>query len=208
MHYYKKMAAMMMFMAMEEDDYQDKQAILAYHKKEALIRKNMTLNQNSNTTVSYGIMWYSTYRIRGVNITDYRIIATTNNINDINDRLSAVIATSLSNYDVRYLIYSVKGVDPNLVSYDVVKSSTFPHVNLIIHRMYSPTLATLTGDKKLRNSIYIPCLTNYNNYANQLRAMKKKEVKKILNGWCVVCTKKNIIRLILVNEKKVLKSKC
>lgn len=204
------MAAMMMFMVMEQEEHKkDQQAILAYHKKESLIRKNIMLNGQNKVVVSYGIMWYSTYRIRGVNITEYRILATSDNMDAINERLPTIITTSLSKYKyaVHYLIYSVNGIDPNLVSYDVIKASTFPNVTMVVHEMNSAKLATITGDRALRHSIHITCLTNYNNYANQLRGRKKSEVKKLLNGWCLVYTKKNIIRLILIGEKQLLKNK-
>ena len=196
------MAAMMMFMAMEDDDKKDKEVILAYHKKESLIRKNMSLHlKNNSNVIHYGVMWYSTYYIRGINITDYKILFTNHDINKINDCLDIIIKRP-HKYDMHYLIYSVKNIDPNLVSYDIITSSTYSHVTMKVYEKNSSTLATITGDRLLRNTIFVPCLTNYNNYANQLRGMKKSEVKKLLNGWCLVYTKNNIIRLILINEKR------
>lgn len=198
--------ALMMFMAMEEEDKNDKNIIISYHKKEKLIRENIMLHQKDNVGVSYGIMYFNTYRIRGVNITDYRILLTTNNLDTLNNHL-AVITTFLSEYDIYYLIYKVSGVNANLLSYDVVMSSTFPNVTMKVHKMSSVKLVTFTGNEKLCNRLLIPCLTDYNNYANKLRTMKKKEVKKLLDGWCFIYTKRNIIRLILINEKRKLKKK-
>ena len=193
-------AMMMMIMAAEEEERKKEQIILAYHKREQSIRKNMMLHINENIGKNYGIMLYHTYRVSGVMISDYKILLTSTNIHDINNYLPKIISR-LSVNNTYYLIYGVSGIDANLVSYDVIKSSSFPRVDLCVHKFRSRKLATLTGDKQIKSIIYIPMLINYNNYSNTLHGKKKRELKHLL-GNIFPRTKIETIRQLLLKEKR------
>lgn len=201
------MAAMIIMMQMqEEDNYRKDKLILEYHNKEKLIRENMILH-GGNFGINYGIMYYTTYRVRGVNITEYRVLCTTKSLDELSTFLSTIILTSLSKHDINYLVYTVNNIDANLVSYDVVKSSTFPWFHVKVHRIYSKKLVTFTGNRDFRSKIHLPFVINYNNYAVYLQGQKKKQLKKLDHDRYpfLFYTKNNLIKLLLIREKKAIK---
>jgi len=147
------------------------------------LENNLLISQNNNITgVYYGFM---TFKLNHGNyIPNYHIISTSNHIDVIINHLKDYIINLYNqNKKENLLFYQVFDVNPNLVSYNIIKSSTYPYVVIQINNPKHFIIYKMNGHKTLRKAIYkqLEFLQNYDDYLQHLTHLNKHQMVKEYN---------------------------
>lgn len=154
------------------------------HRKKINQNNNKLLldnNTNDNNKLGMGFMLYKLNSEYGIETSTYNIIQAGYDVDDIYEDLEKCIYRIIyNNHKSNLLIYQIKGINPSLVSYDIVTSSNYPFVRFKTG-YYRNQLYYINGDKTLMNEIYqkIPNLLSYRKYYNKIANLNKKDLSKI-----------------------------
>ncbi|AVL94364.1 hypothetical protein mvi_1004 [Megavirus vitis] len=167
----------------DSDSENEKKKKRQYRKKINQNNNKLLLdnNINENNKLGMGYMLYKLDSEYGIETSKYNIIQAGYDIDDIYEDLKKCISHIIrNNQKSNLLIYQIKGINPSLVSYDIVTSSNYPFVRFKIG-YYGNQLYYLGGDKTLINEIYqkIPNLLIYRKYYNKIVNLNKKDLSKI-----------------------------
>jgi hypothetical protein len=202
--------ALIMMIAANEEEKREKKEILLFKQKEQYI-SNAALQSNYNQ-VAYGLMAYNTYRIRGQDLSNYKIWHTATDLNNIIQYTHKQIEAQIRKKGkIHLLFYCVNKVDPNIVSYNLIISSNYPSLNIIIKP--SKSLCKMNGNNDLYKKIYsVPSfIKNYHLYQNKLKILKKEELKNLhyetFGSIPLIMTKKGIYIRLLDHKRKELLQK-
>lgn len=177
-------------------------------KKEQNLFDDNLINTTKNiNTIKYGFMWYNTYTNYGLTVSDYKIIYTNNNLEEILAQINDYIMQRIeNNYYNTYLFYEAQYAD--LVSYNIMRSSNYPQVKLKLYSKYNKNLFDLKGDIILRTLLYnnLIYFKQYNEYIAILNTMNKKQLQKIntevYGKYNVIHTKNILYKKLLDNKKR------
>lgn len=163
-----------MLMMMEHDRRRKKEdsVVLLHKAKENKISANLIKEDK----IYYGIMLYNLFIIRGQVVSYYKILYTSDNKDNILSNMSRLILSSYSNRaKINYMLYSVNA-NPSMVSFDLLNSSNYPTVKVIINKKYS--ICRLIGAHSLRHELYdrMDYLKDYRWYKLKLANMSKQEL--------------------------------
>ncbi|ANB51142.1 hypothetical protein [Powai lake megavirus] len=153
------------------------------HRKKINQNNNKLLldnNNNENNKLGMGFMLYKLNSEYGIETSTYNIIQAGYDIDDVYEDLKKCIYRIIrNNHKSNLLIYQIKGINPSLVSYDIVASSNYPFVRFKTG-YYGNQLYYINGDKTLINEIYqkIPNLLTYRKYYNKIISLDKKILGK------------------------------
>lgn len=178
-------------------------------KQQNLFDDNLINTASNINMIKYGFMWYNTYTNYGITISDYKIIYTNNNLEEILAQINDFITHKLEhNYYNTYLFYKIQYADADLVSYNIIRSSNYPQVKINLYSKYNKILFDLNGDITLRTLLYnnLIYLKQYDEYISILNTMNKKQLQKInievYGKYNIIHTKKVLYIKLLDNKKR------
>lgn len=190
--------------ASEERRRRDEEKVVIFKKRE-----QQTILTASNSMIfqsSYGVMWYHTYYLQGVLLSNYKIYYTSTNMDDVltyikNEIISCIKKKSESNL----LLYKVDNIDPRIVSYHLITSSNFLFVKIIISKKID--ICTFQGNQNFSNKLYekLDFLKEYNDYKDRVQKLTKDKLKdlyyEIYVSRPLLMKKKDILKAIMKNKK-------
>lgn len=136
---------------------------------------------DENNRLGMGFMLYRLDSEYGIETSKYNIIQAGYDIDDIYEDLKKCICQIIrNNQKSNLLIYQIKGINPSLVSYDIITSSNYPFVRFKTG-YYGNQLYYINGNKTLINEINqkIPNLSTYRKYYNNIANLNKEDLSKI-----------------------------
>ncbi|BCS83701.1 hypothetical protein QLL95_gp0422 [Cotonvirus japonicus] len=164
------------------DSEEEKKNKYQYRKKINQLNDKFLLNaHNEDDRIGMGFMLYKLNNEYGIEISKYNIIQAGYDIDEIYEKLKECICHIIcNNQKSNIIIYQIKGINPSLVSYDIVVSSNYPFVRFKTG-YYRNYLYYINGDKTLMNKIYkkIPNLLTYRKYYNSIVNLNKKNLSEI-----------------------------
>ncbi|AZL89685.1 hypothetical protein QKC54_gp1028 [Megavirus baoshan] len=178
------MAAFMLINGIINDsDSEDEKKKKRQHRKQINQHNDKLLlgTRDENNKLGMGFMFYKLNSEYGIETSKYGIIQAGYDIDDVYEDLKKCIYQIIrNNQKFNLLIYQIKGINPSLVSYDIITSSNYPFVRFKIG-YYGNQLYYINGDKTLINEIYqkIPNLLTYRQYYNKIVNLNKKDLSKI-----------------------------
>src|SRR5688572_13021852 len=108
--------AMIMAIAINEQERKDSEKVIRYRKQEESIA-NLIRNHRINH-VGYGLMSYDTYYLQGILLSNYHILHTTTSLHEmLNYTKRQMIDNIKTKTKINFLLYNVINIDPRLVSY-------------------------------------------------------------------------------------------
>lgn len=198
-----KMTAIMAANAIHEERRREELIIRQKKKQEDDIL--LRIQNNPSTQIQYGCLWYYTYNMQGVTLSNYHVLYTASTIEEINNYIEQQFIHYLRNKVKTNLLFYQVSIDPNIVSYDFITRSTYPYVKIQI--LKHQKLCTLNGNINLTSQLILPTLVNYNLYYNQIIHMKKKALIdhyiEIFDTYPIK-TKSMTIKKLLKNKKSIL----
>lgn len=138
-------------------------------------------SRNDDDKLGMGFMTYKLNTEYGIEVSKFKIIQASYQIDDIYQKLEEYIFSQINNrHSSDILVYQIIGINPSLVSYDIITSSNFPFVKINI-KSYGTQLFHINGDKTLSTTIYqkIPNLSTYRKYHNRIMTLNKKDLSEI-----------------------------
>jgi hypothetical protein len=138
------------------------------------------LKTRHHDTTSYGIMSYHEWIVQDRCLSEYNIIYTTTDLQDIlayiTNYLQDVIRAKTY---TRMLFYAVSGIEPQLVSYNYIVNSQFQWLKITPKRVGK--LCSFQGDKNLYEILIkeLYYVKEYNRYMNSIGEMSKKELEEL-----------------------------
>ena len=116
--------------------YDEKEKVVIFKKRE-----QQTILTASNSMIfqsSYGVMWYHTYYLQGVLLSNYKIYYTSTNMDDVLTYIKDEIIRCIKNkVQSNLLLYKVDNIDPRVVSYHLITSSNFSFLKPIQKMKFS-----------------------------------------------------------------------
>lgn len=174
------MAAIILLSQMDEDDKKKKRLIQTKKKKELEEYNIMYSSMNFNNVTQYGLMWFYAYITHGVQMSNHKVIITNKDKSVVIEELKSRVINCLNNkYKESYMVYEVKNVDPNMVSYNVIKSSTYPYVCVRIFNRKSNKICSINGNKILKAIVCekLDFLADYLSYLEDLEKLSTKDLE-------------------------------
>lgn len=171
----------MMVMANEEHIKKQKQSIMSYKNKEANIAISVLSNQNNE--IGYGLMAYQTYYVQGQLLSHYKIYYTSNNLDKMLNYTKHEMIDKIKNkIKVNLLFYKVENIEPKLVSYHFITSSTFQWLKILLTNKTS--VCQFYGNTQLHKQMYdyLDFLKDYQLYKNNINLLSKNEIKVLYHG--------------------------
>ncbi|XWV26953.1 hypothetical protein QJ857_gp0096 [Tupanvirus soda lake] len=155
------------------------------YKKYKQNKKNdntlLMLNKSTKAGIYYGYMEYYVYYNHGIYLTDYKIYDTSDNIDKIISGIQNILIWAIENKSlINLLLYQVENIDPQLVSYDIIKSFNFPWCKIKINGK-NKNICSFCGDENLFKEMYqkIDLLNDYEKYHNHVKALNKSDLKNL-----------------------------
>lgn len=189
------------------DDFEENQYrhLLVNQNKKKKDDDNLLLSSKKDldNKKKYGIMLFREYYLHGILINNYKIIMTSDHLDDIIKYCETLVFNIFKKIDSifssKYLIYEVEAIDPRLVSYNIIKSSNFPSVIFSV-KPQERNMIKMFGNKILLNNILdsITPLKDFLKYQAQIIKMSKKELK-------FLCQEKKISIFFLTDKTKIIK---
>ncbi len=196
-------AAMMLYAVMEAEEKYERKQIERFNNRERNITKSVLASKSNQ--VGYGLMAYDTWYVQGQLLSNYHILYTSHNIDDmviyIKELMINLIRKGLKK---KLLFYSVN-TDPKIVSYHFIISRT-NWTKIIINK--GRELCQFDGDKELYKKLYdaLDFLKDYDSYKSNLKLLCKKDLKELYydayNKKICLLTKDRIIVKLLKYRKK------
>lgn len=192
-------------MASEDRRRKDENEKVVIFKK----REQQTILTASNSMIfqsSYGVMWYHTYYLQGVLLSNYKIYYTSTNMDDVLTYIKDKIIRCIKNkVQSNLLLYKVDNIDPRVVSYHLITSSNFSFLKIIISDQID--ICTFQGNQTFCNKLYekLDFLKEYNDYKDGVKKLTKDKLKdlyyEIYVSRPLLMTKKDILKAIMKNKK-------
>lgn len=183
--------------------------------KQAIMENDNLLLTNSQLNITpgihYGYMTYSLYYLDGVEITNYKIQNTNNDLDIIIQDLSNRIITSFEKkLFPKFLVYQVENIDPRLVSYNIIMSSTFHWAKIHVRHIKNKEICYFYGNNLLLMDIWekIYFLKNYNQFLKHLQSLRKNDLELLFKETFrkkpkyIFNKKKKMFNALLKNKKK------
>lgn len=190
---------------MDDDEQKKKEIIMMYNKKEEYIANTVINNQRCQ--VSYGLMAYNTYYLRGQLLSNYKIWQTSTDINIMIAYIKTQMIRLIKNNIIANLLFYIVDTNPGAVSYHYITSSNYKFIHIIINN--TNKLCYIYGDKTLHEKLYeqLYFLKEYNTYKNKIKNLSKNELKNLhyeSYGTIPLLMTKNSIYCRLLKHKKYL----
>lgn len=178
---------------------------LCIHKLEQQKEDNLLLQQqNLYKGTYYGYMWYIGI-YRGWWLADYKIYNTSNDINIISKSIEKEILLAKRKKETpNFLLYKVENINPQLVSYSIIKSSNYPYVTIHVCGKNEIYIFYAYGNNELYNIVYnnMKIIKDYDIYTQHLVSLKKNKLQEKYNE---VFSKKP---MKIYSKKKLIKKLC
>lgn len=200
------MAAMIAINSIASEDRRrrDEEKVVIFKKRE-----QQTILTASNSMIfqsSYGVMWYHTYYLQGVLLSNYKIYYTSTNMDDVLTYIkNEIIGCIKKKNESNLLLYKVDNIDPRVVSYHLITSSNFSFVKISISKKID--ICTFQGNQNFSNKLYekLDFLKEYNDYKDSIKKLTKDKLKdlyyEIYVSRPLLMKKKDILKAIMKNKK-------
>jgi hypothetical protein len=177
------MAALIIMAAVHEEEVKKRKILEIEKQKQEESERNILMNSmNPNNGIQYGYMLFTQYSSHGVLMSNYRIYETGRDALIIIENIKYRILNYLErNIKTDFLFYQVENVDPNLVSYNIVRSSNFPHLHIKINKRKLKNICIFYGNKKLKKLVYdkLDFLKDYDSFLEHLETLNKKDLVEL-----------------------------
>lgn len=195
--------------------YTDKKRLLEYKKNKEMNDVDTLLKSTYNYDTYYNIMTFYSYRVcdsdHDITLIRFKILYVDKNKNIIIDNLRNLILDRLNkNKYTNYFFYKTHGVNPNLITYDILKYSNYSNLHIIVNKNKSKKLCLFYNNNKLYKLLYpsLYFLVEYDDYYKKIKCMDinnlVKEYYETYGENINICLrfKKIIIKYLLDNKKR------
>ena len=146
----------------------------------------------------------------GIPLSKYQIIQTSDNIDLIMEGIEKGIKSYLcNNQTANLLLYQLVDTNPRFVSFDIIKSSGIPHLDIKICDRKKNIICQFYNNKDLHQMLYnrLTFLKDYDTYLKHLSTLNKDKLSKLYEEIYskkpnFIMTKMCIITHLLDNKKR------
>lgn len=204
---YYKMATAIIASSMASEErrrQEEKKRIVIFKKREQ--QTILTASNSMTSQISYGVMWYHTYYLQGVLLSNYKIHFTSTNMDEVFTYIKEKIIEYIKKkIDSNLLFYKVDNIDPRVVSYHLITSSNFSFLKIIISKKVD--ICTFQGNQEFCNKLYgiLDFLEEYDVYKDKVKKLNKHKLKdlyyELYGSRPLLMKKKSMFKAIMKHQK-------